>query len=171
DAAQFAPPVRVNSQPGSAIAIGTIRGPQIALGKGDRLHVAWNGSSQASGHEGAPMLYSRWQEERKAFEPERDVMTFTSALDGGGSVAADEQANVYVAWHGKADKSGNEATRAVFVAISKDDGKSFARERQANPEPTGACGCCGMKAFADQQGSLYLLFRAARDGIERGETL
>src|ERR1043166_9448891 len=32
-------PIRVNSQAGSAIAIGTIRGPQMALGKADRVYV------------------------------------------------------------------------------------------------------------------------------------
>src|SRR3954470_14356456 len=39
----FSPPVRVNSQPGSAIARGTIRGPQLAVAADGRVHVAWNG--------------------------------------------------------------------------------------------------------------------------------
>src|SRR5260370_21621702 len=43
----FSPPIRVNSQEGSAIAIGTIRGAQISLGKQDRAHVAWSGSDIA----------------------------------------------------------------------------------------------------------------------------
>ena len=38
----FSEPVRVNSEAGSAIAGGTIRGGQIALGRNDRIHVAWN---------------------------------------------------------------------------------------------------------------------------------
>src|SRR5262249_45282386 len=46
-AERFSQPVRVNSQAGSAIAIGTIRGGQIALGKGGRIHVAWNGATGA----------------------------------------------------------------------------------------------------------------------------
>src|ERR1700726_2427868 len=36
-------PIRVNSHPGSAIALGNIRGPQLALGRSGRVHVAWNG--------------------------------------------------------------------------------------------------------------------------------
>jgi hypothetical protein len=39
----FSSPLQVNSQPGSAIALGTIRGGQMALGAGGRVHVAWNG--------------------------------------------------------------------------------------------------------------------------------
>src|SRR6516165_3493329 len=44
---RFSDPLRVNSQPGSAIATGTIRGAQLAVGRNGRVHVAWNGSSKA----------------------------------------------------------------------------------------------------------------------------
>jgi hypothetical protein len=53
---------------GSALAIGTIRGGQIAIGRGGRIHVAWDGSSVVrskgplnpeAGQRGSPMLYSR----------------------------------------------------------------------------------------------------------------
>src|SRR5689334_17991691 len=40
--ATFSAPLKVNSQPGSAIAAGNIRGAHIALGKNGRVHVAWN---------------------------------------------------------------------------------------------------------------------------------
>src|SRR5262249_25301722 len=44
---EFSAPRRVNSQPGSAIATGTIRGAQVSIGKNGRVHVAWNGSNKA----------------------------------------------------------------------------------------------------------------------------
>src|SRR5688572_25296285 len=139
DASEFSQPLLVNSKPGSAIAVGTIRGAQIALGKNDRIHVAWNGAN------GLEMLYTRL--DQGAFEPERNLLTWTGGLDGGGSVAADDQGNVYVTWHGTApDNKQGEAGRAVFVSKSRDEGKTFAREVRANPIETGACGCCGMKA-------------------------
>src|SRR5437867_5133187 len=53
----FSKPIQVNSQPKSAMAAGTIRGAQLAVGKNGRVHVAWNGhapSSHASGHAAAP---------------------------------------------------------------------------------------------------------------------
>src|SRR4051812_25090812 len=40
-------PLRVNSEVGTAIAAGTIRGGQIAIGRKGRVQVAWNGSSKA----------------------------------------------------------------------------------------------------------------------------
>src|SRR6185436_8072066 len=120
----------------------------------------------------APMLYTRLNDAGTAFEPERNVITKAGGLDGGGSVAADQQGNVYVMWH--APKPGNtngEAGRALFVARSTDDGKTFAPEQLATTEPTGACGCCGMKAFADDSGNVFALYRGASDKVNRDEVL
>ena len=170
----FSKPIRVNYERGSAIAAGTIRGAQMAIGKRGRIHVAWNGSkdSLASRHDGAPMLYTRLNDSGSAFEPERDVMNYAAGLDGGGSVAADQEGNVYVVWHARAPESvEGESGRAVFVARSRDDGKTFEREKQANPKPTGACGCCGLKAFADSRGTVYILYRAATEKVNRDEIL
>ncbi len=160
----FSQPMRVNSKPGSAIAIGTVRGAQIALGRNNRVHVVWNGSDQASTKPsgGAPMLYSRINQAGDGFEPQRDLMTSTTHLDGGGSVAADSQGHVYAVWHGH-KKSGpqEEIDRGVFVAFSTDEGKTFTPERQVNPAETGVCGCCGLKAFSDKAGELAILYRSA----------
>src|SRR5688572_28737303 len=49
--AEFSQPIQVNSKAASAIAVGTIRGAQIALGKNGRIHVAWNSA------DGREMLY------------------------------------------------------------------------------------------------------------------
>src|SRR5205085_8576465 len=35
----FSTPLRVNSQPGSAIALGTVRGAQLAVGRNGKIHV------------------------------------------------------------------------------------------------------------------------------------
>jgi hypothetical protein len=180
---EFSAPIRVNSQPGSAVAAGTIRGGQIAVGKGGRIHAAWNGSGQAmprglanpkatqpghhGGHGGSPMLYTRLNDAGTAFEPQRNLMQLTFALDGGGTVAADPAGNVYIAWHA-ADGSGEgEQGRRMWVARSKDDGKTFSREAAAWEEPTGACACCGTRAFADRNGTVYLLYRSASTKTDR----
>ena len=162
---EFSSPMRVNSEPGSAVAIGTIRGAHLAVGKNGRVHVAWNGRHKPGGHD-APMLYARMNDARTSFDPQRNVMRFSGGLDGGGSIAADKSGNVYVAWHGKGDKEGEE-NRRVWVARSTDEGKTFSREAAAWNEPTGACGCCGMRAFADRQGRVHLFYRAATERVDR----
>jgi hypothetical protein len=172
------PAIRVNSQPGSAIAAGTIRGAQLALGKGGRAHVAWNGSkpdgplNPESGKHGASMLYAHLDNAGAAFEPQRNLMLHSFGLDGGGSIAADRAGNVYVAWHGIAESEAKgpatgEARRRVWVAKSEDDGRTFSPEAKAWPEETGACACCGMKIFADRRNTVYALYRSATESVHR----
>lgn len=163
-------PLRVNSQPGSAIGAGTIRGAHIALGRNDRVHVAWMGSDEAEPkavETQIPMLYSRLNESGTAFEPQRNLIRRKAGLDGGGAIAADAGGNVYVFWHAPDGDTHDEASRRVWVARSTDDGKTFAPENAAFEKPTGACACCGMRAFADRGGSVLVLYRTAADGKNR----
>ncbi len=169
--ATFSAPVRANSQDGSAIATGTIRGGQMALGRGGRVHVVWNGSDTAlprglvnpvSGQAGAPFLYARSNAEATAFEPQQSLTRHTYGIDGGGSIAADRSGDVYAAWHGLAsDGPSGEDHRRVWLSRSHDDGATFAREELTWREPTGACSCCGLRLFAGPPAGVILLYRSA----------
>jgi hypothetical protein len=168
----FSPPLRVNSQADSAIAMGTIRGAQIALGKEGRVHIAWNGSgaAQPKGVNGAPMLYTRLNDAGDGFELQRSVMTWAGTLDGGGALAADDKGNVFVTWHsGPAGK--DETERAVYLARSTDNGATFEREKKISVRPTGACACCQVRALVDAKGTLTILYRAAGKNVDRDTTL
>ncbi len=170
DGATWSHPLRVNSQPGSAIAIGTVRGAHLAMGRSSRPHVAWMGSTDAlpkADNKFAPMLYTRLNDDGTGFEPQRNLIAQHPGLDGGGSIAADETGNVYVGWHAPTAQGGDEQTRRVWIARSTDDGKTFATEIPVSDPSTGACGCCGMRmAFAD--GKLFVLYRSAAQMIHRG---
>lgn len=158
DAESFSEPRRVNSQPGSVIAIGTVRGAHLALGAAGRPHVVWMGSDGAAprGPDGrSPMLYSRLGDGGE-FEPQRNVVTQAFGLDGGGTVAADAHGRVSVLWHADAGEGGEERRR-VWMAASTDSGSTFAPE-VAVSEP-GVCGCCGMSATIDRTGTTRALYR------------
>jgi hypothetical protein len=172
----FSAPVRVNSVPGSAIATGTIRGAQIAVGRNGRVHVAWNGSTRAvpaalgnAGASGSPMLYARSNPDGAVFEPQRNLMTRTMNLDGGGSVAADGGGRVYVAWHAHPAGDGppGEETRRVWIARSEDDGATFGAEALIASAAPGVCACCGVRLFAARDGRVALMYRSVAEKTHR----
>lgn len=159
----FSAPLQVNTSE-HAMAVGNIRGAQLAVGRNGRVHVAWNGVSPDNR---MPMFYARLNNAGTAFEKERNLISSAWGIDGGGSLAADAQGNVYVFWHAPMPGTKGEENRRVWVAKSTDDGATFAPEHLAYDSPIGACGCCGMKAWADTDGSLYVLFRSAEKIVNR----
>jgi hypothetical protein len=170
----FSWPLRVNSQPGSAIAMGTVRGAHLAIGRGGSVHVAWMGSGAAvpkAPEDSSPMLYARLKDDRTGFEPQRNVIQSKVGLDGGGSIAADKNGNVYIAWHAPQQKGAGEPSRRVWMVRSTDNGKTFTPEFAVSTADTGACGCCGMRLFAANDGKLYALYRTADQIIHRNTTL
>ena len=159
---QFSEPIQVNSVPGSAIAIGTVRGGQITVGKSGRVHAAWNGSDPNNG-----MLYARINDAGIAFEQQRNLMRVSAIPDGGCTLAADTTGNVLVAWHAMKAGERGEDRRKMWIARSADDGKTFASETPAWQEPTGCCGCCSTRGFADKNGNMHFLYRSAKGGDQR----
>jgi hypothetical protein len=165
--AGFSTPLRVNSEAGSAIAAGSVRGGQIALGRNGWIHVAWNGSKaiERDGVKQTPMWYARLSATGKAFERQQAIGSRTRHLDGGGSVAADRRGRVHVVWHAAGVEDG-EPHRQIYVATSTDDGARFAVEKGYANEG-GACGCCGVETLVDARGRLQILYRAAGAMIHR----
>jgi hypothetical protein len=174
----FSNPIRVNSQPNCAIPA---RHARLAVGRNGRAHVVWNGSGEAqpkgplnpaqpddSPYNGTPLLYARLNDAGDAFEPQRNLIRHTYALDGGGTIAADEDGNVYGIFHAlAAGYPQNEQGRRIYVAKSADDGKTFSEEAVAWDQPVGACGCCYVGAMAEKGGKVYVVYRAAESAIQR----
>jgi hypothetical protein len=165
-AAGFSSPLRVNSTPGSALATGSVRGGQLAVGANGRAHVAWYGARELdiAGAKRRPVWYARLGDDAR-FAPQVNVAAVSTGIDGA-TLAADRAGNVYVAWHGQGQQDG-EAHRTVYVARSRDGGVRFAREEPAAPATTGACGCCGLRAVVDSTGAANILYRAATGGVHR----
>ena len=168
----FSEPLRVNTEPETAIAAGTIRGAQLSVGPNGRVHVIWNGLGPkgANGYSRQYLAYARLGVDGLTFERQRNLSLGTGDLDGGGSVAADGAGDVYVVWH-VSPPGGDESQGGVCLARSLDGGRSFKPTRRINPEPTGQCGCCAMKAFADSRNGLYVLYRSAQANVNRDSTL
>lgn len=163
----WAESIQVNSIAGSVVVAGTVRGGHLALGRGERVHVAWM-SADGGGEDGErAMYYTRSTGDGRAFEPQRNVITHAYGLDGGGSVSADQEGNVSVVWHAG---EGEEQDRRVYVAVSDDDGKTFAEEVAVSDADAGACGCCGIRS-GSASGVGYVLYRTAREEVHRDANL
>jgi hypothetical protein len=169
-ASAWSTPRTVNSTPATAVAAGTIRGAQIAVGKDDSLHVVWNGPGGKN--QPAPLFYSRSLNRGAAFDKQRDLRANTQGLDGGASVAASAKGEVFIVWHGApAGATPGEINRRVFVLKSTDNGGSFAKPQIANEDDPGVCACCSLKTFVSPGGELLTLYRAARSMGQRDITL
>lgn len=168
----FSEPIRVNSEPQSAVAVGSVRGPQLAVGRNGRVYVIWFGPQSQAGEskDAMPVFFSRLNDSHTAFEPQRNLMQYAKGGDGGISVAADARGDVYAVWHAMGAEPG-EGHRRVYLARSTDDGKTFTREVPISPATLGACGCCGMRAFVDNRGTLFVLYRTATENVHRDMTL
>jgi hypothetical protein len=172
-AGSWSAPMPVNHA-ANALATGAVRGAHLAIGRNDRVHVAWARADMPpypESHAGAPLLYTRLNDAGTAFERERQVTTFTIGVDGG-AIAADRAGHVYVVWHGLAPNGpADEDHRRVWMARSADDGRTFARETSPYDAHLGTCGCCGTAALADRSGGVYVLFRSAADLVHRDARL
>jgi len=165
-------PVTVNSRPGSAVTIGSVRGAQLAVGRGNRLHVVWNGSRNAEpkAREGDPVLYAALPPDSGTPTAQRCLSGDTRHLDGGAAVAADSAGHVFVVWHAAPMDREGEDQRRVYVARSDDDGIHFAPAMPVPEAADGVCGCCGLQA-ATSGDALLVVYRRATRLVERGMTL
>lgn len=168
DSARFSTPIRVNSQPGTVMATGSVRGGHLAIGRTGWIHVAWDAARavEADGAKYTPMYYTRLAPPVDAFEPQRAIGR-PQYLDGG-TIAADQFGHVHLVWHAPGAREG-EAHREVFIASSSDDGAHFEAEKPLVAEG-GVCSCCAIAALADRAGRLNVLYRAATDNIHRDAT-
>lgn len=154
-------PVYVNSQPGTVVGIGPIDGGQLALGKNGRLHVVWFKLGRTE------FIYTRTNDAGVGFESQFSLAT-GEGVEAGPSVAADNAGNVYVFWH---TGEPPEAERSVFMAASRDDGRTFAVAQSVSSKTEGACDCCSLHARANNTGVVYVSYRGAGENVRRGQRL
>ena len=156
----FSEPIRVNSVDGSVDASGWTRGASLALGRDDRVHVAWTGSEAAAEHgpEGeALLLYARLDDAGSSFEDERNLIQERYGLRTVPAIAADPDGRVHVFWHAPDDDA--DGPRRVWKVSSTDDGETFSAE-VAIDRDTGATEEAGLTALAGKDGKLVVLYQA-----------
>jgi hypothetical protein len=167
---EWSTPVTVNSEPQSAIAMGTIRGAQVALGKDDSVQILWNGNTGGKKEKmmHAPLLYARLSPGTKAFSAQQNLIGDTSALDGGASIAANARGHVSIVWHGASATGSGEGARLIYARESSDDGLTFSAPKPLNAEQPGVCACCSLRAHLSADDTLTVIYRGAPEPTTRG---
>ena len=159
-AVAWSEPQRVNSEPHTVTGVGPIDGGQIALGEGNRLHVAWFRVRPVE------FFYTRTNQHGTGFEPQFGIVTGDD-VEAAPSLGADDAGNVFMFWHAGAVE---DAQRAVYMTVSRDGGTIWEAARSVNGGTEGVCNCCGLHALHDR-GTVYVSYRGAGNNERRGQRL
>ena len=162
-------PIRINSEPRSAIGMGPMDGGDMALdvdeSNGARLHVVWFLNDPLR------FVYTRSRKDGTGFEPQRVLLELgDEVVEARPSVTTDGLGQVFVAWHGATVEKANDANRAVFLMTSHDGGHSFEPPAVISRPTEGACGCCSLEALATDD-AVWVSYRGAGDDVRRGQRL
>ncbi len=136
------------------------RGPDRGGGDG-RIHVIWNGAMKAKGDR-PPLFYarskSRWNRIRGA------TTCFGKLADGW------RWSRCCRGWSRRSlrlfpRRRGPRRGGQKGFCPDFDQPRGDLRKRTGHlPEGLGVCACCGMQAFADAKGRLFVIYRTASEG-------
>ena len=165
--ATFSTPVQVNAQPGDVWGF-TVSKPRIAVGRNGTIHVFYPGNdvNPANGKPHAVAMYTRSTDQGRSFEKPRRLNTMPTSdasafVHGGlthahvfGTMAIDDRGKVYALWIDTRDMAKDGDSGKVFMAVSRNDGRSFGKDTELFP--ADVCPCCQLTAVVDAQGKLYV---------------
>lgn len=163
----FRAPVRVNGQSGLVWGFAVSK-PRVAAGRSGTIHVSYP-ANEISEVNGKPVLtthYTRSTDGGASFEAPRRLNTLPDAdlsavIHGGfasahafGTMGLAPDGSLHVAWIDTRHMKPTDTAGAIYLARSRDDGRSFEVERAAWPE--GACPCCQLTLAFDARSKSYL---------------
>lgn len=159
----FTAPIKLNGPEGVTTTMGE-RGPKIALGKDDSIHVVWADRWYPGGR-GFCRRYTRSLDGGKTFAP---PVVISNEQGDGLTVAADDKGNVLAFWHVVDDRKPTvKQATWLYMVRSTDNGATFGqKERLQIAGHDGlACSMCSMRAHATADGQVCLIFRSATDNV------
>ena len=144
----FNRPLRINSERATVHPAEMFRGPVVAIGKDDQVHVVWwvNAYQRQRPKSEWGVYYSQLNPSRDAFLPGRNI---NGQPSDNYSIAADRDGYVAVIW-----TSGT----TLSVNLSRDGGRTFGAPVVATPK-VDPCECCATRALFGPDHRLYAIYR------------
>lgn len=147
-------PARVNREAGEVWGFAVSK-PRIAVGQSGTIHVFFPGNekSPVTGFDVVTARYTRSTDGGTTFEPARTLHGASqvdqremlgeglAATYSFGTMGLGPDGAVYAAWQDVTDMSGMNDGANVYVAVSRDDGKTFSAERRVI-SGGAVCPCC-----------------------------
>ena len=174
----FSAPQRVNAADGEVWGF-SVSKPAIGIGPQGIVHVTYpaNEISDTSGKPVAVMHYVRSTDGGKNFSKPLRLNTnppedLSAAVHGGlaqaqafGTLSVGPDGNVYVAWLDTRVMKTQTAASATYMAVSRDDGKTWEPERELFG--ADACPCCQLTSTIGSSGELIVATRVVHEGNHR----
>ena len=160
DGLSFSAPQRLNSSPGTVL-VGHERGPKIAVGKNETLHVIWMDAKSET------LEYRRSETQGKSFSLPRNLLDAKTHLDGA-TISADDSGEVRVSWLDARlpPDPENPVSLPIFTTVSRDNGETFSGDAPLRANiPVRACSCCALKSIAAPGGAVEVVYRGAYQNI------
>jgi hypothetical protein len=155
DGKTFSQPLRVNGLLGDA-AVRNENPPKIAVAPNGTVYLCWaNERARWKGN----IRFARSTDKGKSFS---QAITLNSDAVGEPtghafqSLAVDRAGKVYVAWIDERNKREADRGAEIWLAVSKDQGKTFSFNRKILAD---VCECCRTTIQVDANGRIYLSYR------------
>jgi hypothetical protein len=178
--ATFGAPTKINQDAG-VVWGQTVSRPRIVAAPSGTWHVAYTANEVHPGLNKTALTahYTRSTDGAASFEAPRRLSTLTDSdmsavIHGGfvsaaafGTIAAAPDGSVHVIWIDTRHMKTAEDTGAMYAATSRDDGKTFAPDRQLFA--SAVCPCCQFMAMADASSNVFVSSRyITGDNIRQG---
>lgn len=174
----FGPAQRVNVADGEVWGF-SVSKPSIGIGPSGTVHVAYpaNEVSDTNGKPVAVMHYVRSTDGGKTFSKPLRLNTnppedLSAAVHGGlaqaqafATLSVGPEGNVYAMWLDTRVMKTQSAASATYLAVSRDDGKTWEAEREVFG--ADACPCCQLTSTIGSAGELFLASRVVHAGNHR----
>ncbi|MCB1625686.1 MAG: exo-alpha-sialidase [Pseudomonadales bacterium] len=175
DGKSYSEPLRINHKDGEVWGF-SVSKPRVAVGANGTIHIFYpaNAVNPITGKPVAVAMYTRSTDGGKTFAEPQQVNTNATSdasaiVHGGishghvfGTLAVDSKGSVYTLWIDTRDMAKEGDNGKMFMAISRDDGKTFAKD--AELFPADVCPCCQLTAYVDEDDRLFIGSRQVADG-------